>query len=69
MVGRAGKGIIITTGTFMAGARREANRDGAPPIKLIDSEKLIDILANLELGLKPVTTYEVEEHFFDKFMK
>ncbi|WP_367188293.1 restriction endonuclease [Castellaniella sp.] len=69
MVGRAGKGIIITTGTFIAEARREANRGGAPPIKLIDSEKLIDILSNLEQGLAPVTTNEVEENSFGEFMK
>ncbi|WP_323012160.1 restriction endonuclease [Castellaniella sp.] len=67
MSGRADKGIIITTGTFTAEARREASRDGAPPIELVDSEKLIDMLENLELGLKPVTTYEVDEKFFAEF--
>jgi restriction system protein len=67
MVGRADKGIIITTGTFTVEACREANRGGAPPSELIDSEKLIDMLSNLELGLKPVTTREVEEHFFNEF--
>lgn len=39
MSGRADKGIIISTGTFTAEARREASRDGAPPIELIDGEK------------------------------
>lgn len=62
MTGRADKGIIITTGTFTAEARREASRDGAPPIELIDGEKLIDMFEQLELGLKPVTTYEIEEN-------
>ena len=28
MAGRADKGIIVTTGTFTAEARREASRDG-----------------------------------------
>lgn len=32
MVGRADKGLIITTGSFTADARREATRDGAPAI-------------------------------------
>lgn len=36
MAGRADKGIFITTGTFTAEARREASRDGVPPIELID---------------------------------
>lgn len=67
MSGRADKGIIITTGTFTAEAKREATRDGAPPIELIDGEKLIDMLEKLELGLKAVTTFEVEHGFFNEF--
>jgi restriction system protein len=67
MAGRADKGIIITTGTFTAEARREALRDGVPPIELIDGEKLVDMLEQLELGLRPVTAYEVEPAFFKDF--
>lgn len=67
MSGRADKGIIITTGTFTAEAKREATRDGAPPIELIDGEKLIDMLEQLELGLKAVTTFEVSHAFFNEF--
>ncbi len=67
MSGRADKGIIISTGTFTAEARREASRDGAPPIELIDGEKLVGMFKELELGLKPVKTYEIDESFFDEF--
>jgi restriction system protein len=67
MAGRADKGIIITTGSFTTEARREASRDGVPPIELIDGEKLIDMLENLELGLRPVTTYEIDHSFFREF--
>jgi len=67
MAGRADKGIIITTGTFTAEARREATRDGAPPIELIDGEKLVDMLKQLELGLNPVKTFEIDEAFFKEF--
>lgn len=67
MAGRADKGIIVTTGTFTAEARREASRDGVPPIELIDGEKLVDMLEHLELGLTPVTTYEINEAFFTEF--
>lgn len=67
MAGRADKGIVITTGTFTAEARREATRDGAPPIELIDGEKLLDMLESLELGLRPVTTFEVNHSFFGEF--
>ena len=66
-MGRADKGLILTTGTFTVDAQREANRDGAPPIELVDGEKLVDLFAQFELGLKPVTSYEVVDSFFDEY--
>jgi restriction system protein len=67
MQGRADKGIIMTTGRFTSEARREAARDGVPPIELLDGERMIDMFADLELGLRPVTAYEIDEEFFDEF--
>jgi restriction system protein len=67
MAGRADKGIIITTGTFTTEARREATRDGVPPIELIDGEKLVDMLEQLELGLRPITSFEIDAPFFNEF--
>ena len=67
MMGRADKGIIITTGSFTADARKEAIRDGVPPIELVDGEKLVGMLEQLELGLKPRTTYEIDSAFFESF--
>ncbi|UCE68066.1 MAG: restriction endonuclease [Candidatus Zixiibacteriota bacterium] len=52
MVGRADKGLIITTGTFSREARAEAQRDGAPPIDLIDGDELAEKLKILSLGIK-----------------
>ncbi len=52
MVGRADKGLLITTGNFTKEATREATRDGAPAIDLIDGDQLIDKLKELELGVK-----------------
>jgi restriction system protein len=69
MQGRADKGIVITTGTFTSEARREAARDGVPPIELVDGEKLVNMFVELELGLKPVTVYEIDASFFDEFKK
>ncbi|MBL8395129.1 MAG: hypothetical protein JNK99_10335 [Candidatus Accumulibacter sp.] len=43
--------------------------DGGPPIELIDGEKLIDMLQTLELGLRPLTTYEIDHPFFDEFRR
>ncbi len=44
MAGRGDKGLFITTGNFTAEARSEASRDGAPPIDLIDGQRLCDLL-------------------------
>lgn len=52
MVGRSDKGLFITTGTFTADAKREATRDGAPAIELIDGDQLCDLLRQLKLGVK-----------------
>jgi restriction system protein len=51
MVGRSDKGLIITTGTFSADANREATRDGAPAIDLIDGDQLCTLLKELKLGV------------------
>lgn len=69
MMGRADKGIIITTGTFTLEAKKEARRDGAPPIELVDGDTLVQMFEQLQLGLIPRTTYDVDEKFFDDFKK
>ena len=69
MTGRADKGIIITTGSFTSEARKEAVRDGAPPIELVDGEKLAGMLEKLELGLRPRQTFEVDAPFFEEYKK
>lgn len=67
MMGRTDKGIIITTGVFTTEATKEARRDGVPPIELVDGEKLIEMFELLEMGLKPVKVYDVDQRFFDEF--
>jgi restriction system protein len=62
MVGRSDKGLFITTGTFTADAKKEASRDGAPAIDLIDGDYLCDLLKNLKLG---VATKMIEEVSID----
>ena len=57
MVGRSDKGLFITTGTFTPAAVKEATRDGAPAIDLIDGSDLGNKLKELKLG---VTTTTVE---------
>ena len=67
MMGRADKGIILTTGSFTPDARKESVRDGVPPIELVDGEKLVDMFEELELGLKPRKAYDIDASFFDEF--
>jgi restriction system protein len=60
MAGRGDKGLLITTGSFTADARKEATRDGAPPIDLIDGDRLCDLLKRYDLGVQ-TTTRTVED--------
>jgi restriction system protein len=60
MAGRGDKGLLITTGSFTADAKKEATRDGAPPIDLIDGDRLCDLLKRYDLGVH-TTTRTVED--------
>jgi restriction system protein len=52
MMGRADKGLFITTGNFTRDAKEEATRDGASAIDLIDGDQLVKKLKELGLGVK-----------------
>jgi restriction system protein len=67
MIGRAEKGIILTTGTFTNEAEKEASRDGAPQIELVEGKKLVEMFEKVELGVLPKTIYEVDLKYFSKF--
>ena len=66
MQGRADKGLILTTGSFTSGANKEATRDGAPPIDLIDGTLLVELLRELQLGVnkRMVEVVEIDENWF-----
>jgi restriction system protein len=65
MVGRADKGLLVTTGTFTKDAVREATRDGAPAIDLIDGDQLVEKLKDLSLGVE-TERVEVEKITVDQ---
>ena len=67
MLGRAEKGIFITTGRFSKEAVVEASRDGAPPIELVDGETLVELFERVGLGVKPRTVFDVDYSFFEQF--
>lgn len=65
MDGRADKGLLITTGTFSREAKREASRDGAQPIDLVDGDAFVEKLKELGLGvdIKPVTVERITVNY------
>lgn len=71
MVGRADKGIMITTATFSRDARLEARRDGAPPLDLVDGTNLVQMLKDFRMGIsvseKTVEEITVDEDWFSNF--
>jgi len=68
MIGRAEKGIIITTSSFTNAAVVEANREGAPQVELVDGIKLVEMFQRVELGVKKRVVYDVDPSYFEKFM-
>ncbi len=67
MIGRAEKGIIITTSSFTNAAVLEANREGAPQVELVDGVKLVEMFQRVELGVKKRSVYDVDPSYFEKF--
>jgi restriction system protein len=49
--------------------KKEARREGAPAIELVDGEKLVSMFEQLEIGVHPRKAFEVDEAFFEDFRK
>lgn len=69
LLGRAEKGVFITTGRFTSDAEGEATRDGVVPIELIDGERLVELFQDAGIGVRPKTIYEIDHAFFDEFRR
>ena len=71
MAGRGEKGLLITTGSFTRDAQAEATRDGAPPVELIDGDRLCDLLKEFRLGVdvreRIAEDVTVNPGFFDEY--
>lgn len=61
------QGTLLTTSGFSSGAKDAALIKGAPPISLIDGDRLVDLLIEHEIGIqkKPAVMYEVDGRYFD----
>lgn len=69
MQGRADKGLFMTTGSFTASAKKEALRDGAPPIDLFDGNDICDLIKQLKLGVDVEIKEDIsiKQDWFQKF--
>ena len=68
-MGKADRGILITTGYFTDAAKAQANAPGAFPIDLVDGNQLAVLLKQYELGVRTATVdiTTVDHVFFDQF--
>ena len=66
-MGRAEKGIFLTTGTFSSDVQKEADREGVLPIELVDGERLVELFQAKELGVRQKQVFEIDHAFFDQF--
>lgn len=65
--GRADKGLFVTVGSFTREALKEASREGATPIDLLDGDSLSEKLKELSLGIKVevVEQVNVDEAWYE----
>ena len=71
MDGRAGHGILVTTGSFSSAAREESERPGAKSIELIDGDALTMLMRQLQLGVvlddEGDRVVAIDGAYFDQF--
>jgi restriction system protein len=69
MVGRADKGLFITTSRFTRDAQEEANRDGSTPVDLVDGRELVEKMKELGLGVtvKQEEIIDIDQDWFKNF--
>ena len=68
MAARADRGIFLATSTFSAEAKREAGREGATPIEMVDLDSLISLMTDLNLGVTTHKAFAVDKGFFQEYM-
>ena len=59
------RGVIITTSRFTSDAVKEAEENYR--IELINGDKLVDLFVKHKLGVKEVSSYEIDDDFFAEF--
>ncbi len=67
MSGRADKGIFLTTSNFTSKAKKEATRDGAEPVELIDGVEICNLLKELQLGVTTKKIVKINLDWFNEY--
>ena len=60
MAGRGDQGLLITTSHFTQDAEREAEREGAGPIELVDGQRLCQLMLEHRIGLTATERIEYD---------
>lgn len=58
-------GIFVTTSYYTDTAKRIAMK-GNRTVTLIDGQELTDLIEKYQLHIKPVTTYALDDYYFEK---
>ena len=70
-MGKADRGILITTGHFTSAAKAQAQAPGAFPIDLVDGEALCELLREHSIGVRTierkVEDIVVDQAYFNQF--
>jgi restriction system protein len=67
LAARANRGIFLATSSFSAEAKREAAKEGAAPIELVDLDGLISLLTEYGLGVATRTVFTVDQSFLREY--
>lgn len=62
-------GILFTTSTFTIDAEQESVQPGKKRIRLVNLQSLVELLRDLKLGVKPVTTHAIDKTYFEPYLK
>ena len=65
MAESADYGIFVTTSHFTKAAQRKAVQ-GSCTVTLIDGQKLVELIEEYKLHIKPVITYELDDYYYQQ---
>lgn len=69
ILGRAERGVFLTTGVFTSNAKVEAVRENTVPIELIDLDELVELAIEESVGVDEVRALKVNDGFFEKYQQ